>query len=145
MIKKILKNKIIFRAIIITEILATLVFAVFIIENYRKSDSGDPKYDVLAQEEVQIPEKMISRWITVARTHKVYERKDDGFRIVLSEEIGGKLSGYTRIENIRFENTDLYTDCRVDWIEKGAKVTFMGDGVEDVVYVIEQHKGRGYE
>ena len=78
MIKKILKNKIIFRAIIITEILATLVFAVFIIENYRKSDSGDPKYDVLAQEEVQIPEKMISRWITVARTHKVYERKDDG-------------------------------------------------------------------
>lgn len=55
MIKKILKNKIIFRAIIITEILATLVFAVFIIENYRKSDSGDPKYDMLAQEEVQIP------------------------------------------------------------------------------------------
>ena len=107
MIKKILKNKIIFRAIIITEILATLVFAVFIIENYRKSDSGDPKYDVLAQEEVQIPEKMISRWITVARTHKVYERKDDGFRIFLSEEIGGRLSGYTRIENIRFENTDL--------------------------------------
>ena len=145
MIKKILKNKIIFRAIIITEILATLVFVVFSIENYRKSDSGDPKYDMLAQEEIQIPEKMISRRITVARIHKVYERKNDGFGIFLSEKIGGRLSGKTRMENIRFENTDLYTECRVDWIEKGAKVTFMGDGVEDVVYVIEQHKGRGYE
>ena len=145
MIKKILKNKIIFRAIIITEILATLVFAVFIIEDYRKSDSGDPKYDMLAQEEVQIPEKMISRRITVARTHKVYERKDDGFRIFLSEKIGETGYYYVRMENIRFENTDLYTECRVDWIEKGAKISFMGEGVEDVVYVIEQHKGRGYE
>ena len=63
MIKKILKNKIIFRAIIITEILATLVFAVFIIENYRKSDSGDPKYDMLAQEEVQIPENAKPAWL----------------------------------------------------------------------------------